>query len=187
MPDDGLECFAVRGDVVGIDRRNNHTRIGDLGCVTTVLADDSDHLRTDLLCELQSGDQIRRNVFLQVAATYGKHEERILAVESRSAEPFHEHPRPTFVVRSRREFRHVVGWCVALESCDLAEVVDCVRCVGRASANAEDEQSATSRAELNQLLNTAFALRRIGALRYTCHLRKMLRRIRLFWFRVKHR
>src|SRR5207237_7927188 len=47
---------------------------------------------------------------------------------------------PAVVVDARRELGDVVDGGVGLDHDDLAEVVDRVRCVARAAADAEDEQ-----------------------------------------------
>ena len=57
---------------------------------------------------------------------------------------------PAVVVGARGELGHVVGRCIALQAAQLAEVVDRVRGVARAAADAEDEQPPSALAHLGQ-------------------------------------
>ena len=69
-----------------------------------------------------------------------------------------EHARPAFVIRARGEFGDVVGRRVAFESGDFAKIVHGVRGVGRAAADAEDEEPAAATAEGDEFANAFFAI-----------------------------
>ena len=71
MPDNGLEGFAVRRDVVGINGGDDDARVGLRGGVAPVFAYDADDAGADLFGELDRRDETRGNVFLQVAAANG--------------------------------------------------------------------------------------------------------------------
>ena len=156
MPDHGLEGFGVRRDVVGIDGRDDHAGVGLRGCVTAVFTYDADHARADLLGELDGGDETGGDVFLEVAAADGEDEERVFGVEAGAAEPLDEHAGPTVVVGAGGEFRDVVGRRVNFEAGDFTEIVDGMGGVGRAAADAEDEQTATAIADADEFLRALF-------------------------------
>ena len=65
-------------------------------------------------------------------------------------QPGDEHRLPALVVGARRQLRHVVGRRVGLEAGELAEVVDGVRAVAGAAADAEEEQPAAARAHVGE-------------------------------------
>jgi hypothetical protein len=71
--------------------------------------------------------------------------------EARAAQPLDEHGGPALVVGAGGELGDVVGGRVALEPGDFAEVVHGVRGVGRAAADAEDEEAAAAVARGAQL------------------------------------
>ena len=58
--------------------------------------------------------------------------------------------RPALVVGARGQLRDVVGRRVGLDAGDLAEVVDRVRGMRRAAADAEDEEPAARAAQIRQ-------------------------------------
>src|SRR5262249_7060927 len=74
-----------------------------------------------------------------------EHQHRILAPQPAFGEPRGEHRVPPLVVGARGQFRHVVGRRVRFEAGELAEIVDRVRLMGSAAADAEDEQTAACR------------------------------------------
>ena len=82
MPDYGLKGLAVRRHVVWVHGRHDHAGIRDFRRVAAVLADDADDACADLLRELERGDKIRGDVFLQVAAADRKDEERVLRFQA---------------------------------------------------------------------------------------------------------
>ena len=71
MPDDRLECFGMRGDGLGIYRRNDRADVGDLRRVAAVTAENTEHLGADRLRVTNGGDQIRADVPLDAAAADG--------------------------------------------------------------------------------------------------------------------
>ena len=137
VPDDGLEGFAVRSDVGGVDGRDDDAGVGDFGCVTAVFADDGDDVGADLLGELEGEHEIRGNVFLEVAAADGQDQQRIDGLETGAAEPFDEDGGPALVVGAGGEFGDVGGGGVALEAGDFPEIVYRVRGIGGAAADVE--------------------------------------------------
>ena len=54
--------------------------VGNFGGVAAVLADDADHAGADLFRELKRGDEVGRDVLLQVAAADGENEQSVLAL-----------------------------------------------------------------------------------------------------------
>src|ERR1700694_2120372 len=91
MPDDRLERLGVRRHVVRVDRGDDHTGVGDLGRVAAVLADEADAPGADLLGELESGDEIGRDVLLEVAAADGENHYAIPGGEARASQPLDKH------------------------------------------------------------------------------------------------
>lgn len=158
VPDDRLESFAVRRDVVGVNGRYDDACISDRSCEPAIFADDSDNPRADLAGKLQGGHEIWRDVFLQVAAADRQDEQGIFFFESRAAQPFDKDGGPAFVIRARSEFGNVIGWRVAFETADFAEIVDGVGSVGGAAPDPKDEESTTARPDSDELADALLAI-----------------------------
>ena len=77
----------MRRDARGIDGRDQDYAIADLLRVAAIAADHAEHLQASLLCLLEPGDNVRADVFFQIAAADGKNEQRVFAVELASFEP----------------------------------------------------------------------------------------------------
>ena len=99
---------------------------------------------------MNGADEIRADVFLQIAAADGKNQQAVLRVQPAAFKPLGKNRRPAFVVGARGQFGNVVGGRISLESADFAEIVDSVAGVGRAAADAEDEQPSAALAHARQ-------------------------------------
>ncbi len=75
MPDYGLECFGVRGDVCGIDCRDDNRHVRNLRSISAVAAHDPKDRATLFLPQLQRAHQIRADIFFNVPATYRRSRE----------------------------------------------------------------------------------------------------------------
>ena len=150
VPDDGLKLLGVRRDRCGIHRRYDDARVGDPRGVPAVAADDPEDRAADASCELERLHQILADVALGAAAADREHEHGVLAAQTAFEQPRGEHRVPAFVVRARRQLRHVVGRRVGFEPRELAKIVDGVRGVRGAAADAEQEQPAAARPDERQ-------------------------------------
>lgn len=150
MPDHRLKRLAVRRDVSRVDRRHNDTRRRFLRSVTAVASNDADNRGANLPGELNCADEIWADVFLQIPAADGENEQAVLRVQPAAFEPLGENRGPAFVVGAGSQFGNVVGGRISLESADFTEVVDGVAGVGRAAADAEDEQPSAALAHARQ-------------------------------------
>ena len=66
MPEDRLEGFGMRSDVLRIYSRHDAAGVRHLGGISAIPSHDSKNRRADLLCVLQRRDQVRADVFLEV-------------------------------------------------------------------------------------------------------------------------
>ena len=139
----------MRGGVLGVDRGDDDRHVGDLCRVAAITADDADDAGTALLGKLEGTHKVGADVFFEVAAADGENEERVLLVEPAALEPLGEDAFPALVVGARGQLGNVVGRRVAFQPGDLAEIVDRVRCIGRAAADAQDEKPAAALADIN--------------------------------------
>ncbi len=71
----GVMCAAIDG-------RNNDADIGDLGGMAAIPANDAQDFRACSLRVLQSGYQIRADIFFQIAAADGEYKYKIVRAEA---------------------------------------------------------------------------------------------------------
>ena len=116
----------MRRDVIRIDSRDDHAYVGNLCGVAAVAAHDSENGRSGLFRILQRKHKIRAHVALKVPAANGKYQYAIFRVQTAAFEPCGENGIPPFVIRARRQLRHVIGRGIGFEAAKLAEIVDCV-------------------------------------------------------------
>ena len=125
-----------------------HARVGDLRGVAAIAADDADDAGADGLRLVQRGHEVRADVLLDVAAADREHAAPRRAPPGGWSAATRRRPmaQPSSLVRAVSS-DDVVGRRVGLDADDLPEVVDGVRGVGGAAADAQDEQpSAAARA-----------------------------------------
>jgi len=113
--------------------------VGDFGGVAAIPTDNAQDFRADGFCILQGSHQIRADIFFEIATTDGEHEYEIVRAQATHAKPSLEHSCPTFIVGSRREFRHIVGRGVSLDARDFSKIVHGMGSVGCAASDAKDE------------------------------------------------
>ena len=89
-------------------------------------------------------NEIRRHVVVAATATHGENEQGVARREARGSEPCLEARVPALVVRARGELCDVVGRSVGLEVAQLPKVVHCMRRVGCAASDPEDEQASAA-------------------------------------------
>lgn len=141
MPDHRLKRLGVRRDVLRVCDRYQHTDVRDLGREAAVAADDAGDAGSDLVRVTQRTHEVRTDVLFEAAAAHREHEDEVVQAQAAGAQPGREDAVPAFVVGARRDFGDVICGGVGFEAGELAEVVDRVRRVGRAAADAEDEQA----------------------------------------------
>ncbi len=143
MPHNRLKCLRVRRHSVSMDGWNNDANIGDPRCVAAVPPNNSQNTRTHRFCIIECCNEVRAYVTLDAASPYGEHQNRVARLQSTYPEPGLKHRCPAFVVGPCCQFRNVVGRRVALDARQFAKVIDRVRSIARAAANAEDKQASS--------------------------------------------
>src|SRR6266850_804149 len=141
MPDHRLKRFGMRRDVFWVHGWHDHARVGDLGSIAAVTPNDAHDLGADGLCMLQGHHEIGADVLFEIAATDRKNKNSVLGEQFADLQPFHEDCGPALVIGARRQFRHVVGWRVAFDADDLAEIIYGMGAVAGTPADAEEEDS----------------------------------------------
>ena len=76
-----------------------------------------------------------------VAAADRIDQDRVLVVELAGLEPGRKYGVPSLVVGARGELRDVVDRAIGLDPAELAKVVDRMAAIGRAAADADQEQA----------------------------------------------
>ena len=108
VPDDRLKGFGVRRDVRRVHRRDDHAGVRHLCGVTVGAANHAANGRAHGLRVPQRGNQIRADLFFEVAAAHREHQHAILGAEAADAQPRFEHRRPSFVVGAGSQLGDVV-------------------------------------------------------------------------------
>ena len=140
MPDHRLERFGMRRYRFGINGRYNRYGIADFRRVTSITANDPEHLRSDLFGILQCMNQIGTDILLKVAAANGKDEDRVGRPETARLQPFNKHRFPAFIIGPRGEFGNIVGRRIRLHADDLAEIVNRVAAIAGAASDPKKKQ-----------------------------------------------
>src|SRR5512132_3925858 len=139
MPDQRLERLRVRGHRIRIHYRDNHARLRDFRRKTTVSANDPHDLSAHGLSVFQRSDTVYADPSFRVSASHREYKYSILPFQLAATEPVAIRGLPTIVVDSGRQFRNIVGGCVTLHSCNLAEVIHGMRRVPCAAAYSQEE------------------------------------------------
>jgi hypothetical protein len=142
MPHNGLKRFGMGGHVHRIHCGNEHTGVRDSGRESTVSSDNTYDFAADLPRQSQRRNKIGADLFFEVPAADGKHEDRVVCAELTDTEPVLENTGPAFVICARGQFGNVIGRGVSLNTGNFAEIVDGVRSIGGAATNAEDKKPA---------------------------------------------
>ena len=126
---------------------DNYTSIRHFGGMAAISADDSQNRRADGAREFQSRDDIRADVPLQIATTDRKYKNGIVLAQTAALQPTGEGLRPAFVVRPGGQLRDVVRRRVSFKPGDFSEIVDRMRSVCGAAAEAPGDalEKVTSR------------------------------------------
>lgn len=156
MPNDCLKRLGVRRHVLGIDGRHDDCGVRDRRSEAAVAADHGNDFAADALGVLESQDEIRAHVLLQITAADREDHDGILRVQPAHFEPLRKDRGPSFVVRSRRQLADVVGRRVRFDTGDLTKVVDGVRRIAGAAADAENEKASAAGARLREDFDRAF-------------------------------
>ena len=156
VPNNALKGFAMRRDVCGIHRGNNDARGGFFRRVTAIATDDADHRCADLFGELNRVDEIRTDIFFQIAAPNRKNQQAVFCSETTALEPFGENRRPAFVIGARGEFGNIVGRRVRFKAADLAKIIHGMTGVAGTAADTEDEKTAATIANGGEFVRTFF-------------------------------
>src|SRR2546423_3357447 len=140
MPNDRLKGLGVWRHRVGGRGRDDHHRVGHLRGIPAIAADHPDDARPNTLGELQGLDDVGADVLFEITSADRKDEHDVACPQSASLEPPRERGFPAVIIDSRGELRDIVGRGVALDAGDLAEVIDRVSGVPRATADPENKQ-----------------------------------------------
>src|SRR5262249_6828000 len=109
--------------VFGVDGRHKNARIRRLSSIAAVASDDPGDTGADSFGVLNGGDQVRTDLFFQIAAAHGEDQQGIGIAKAADAQPVLEDAGPAFVVGAGGQFCDVVGRRVGFESTDLPEIV----------------------------------------------------------------
>src|SRR5579885_1964055 len=164
VPDDRLQRFNKRRDGIIRNCGNNEAGIGDLRRITAVPTDDAKNACADTFCQLQTAYKVHADLALTVSSADRENKDRVLRIDSAATQPVCVAAFPSVVIDSGCKFGHVVAGRIAFHACDLAEVIDCMAGVARASANAEKEDAAAVLADIRQQRNHFFNFFRIQQL-----------------------
>lgn len=161
MPDKGLEGLGVRRDCLRIYDGNEDADVGQLRCGAAIASDDAGNRRAFFARVPQGGDEIRADVFLDVASANGEYEDHIQRAEPARAEPVAIRGVPAFVVYARGEFRNIVCDGIRFDARDFAEIAGGVRGVAGSSSDAEKKEAAAAITQCAQEICGAFNLDRV--------------------------
>ena len=139
VPDNRLKCLGVRRDGVWIDRRNDDAIIGHPGGIAAVAADDANDLGPHLPGIIERRYQVGADIFLGAAAANRKNTQHVARLEPADFEPLHKDGCPAFVVGARGQLGDVIGRRVGLDAGQLPKIIDGVRAVGGAAADAQEK------------------------------------------------
>src|SRR5687767_14462399 len=124
MPDNRLERLGMWRHARRVHRWDDDHAITDFLGVAAVAPDYAEYLEPALLRFLETRDDVRADVLLEISATHGEHKYRVLCVGVACPQPGCEHRVPAFVVGTRSELGHIVRRRIRLDSAQLAEVID---------------------------------------------------------------
>ena len=88
--------------------------------------------------------RLTADVAFGVAATDGKHEQRIFFVQPAHVQPARKDGLPPFVVGSRRQLGNIVDGRISLDATELAKVIHRMAAVASAAADTGDEQASAA-------------------------------------------
>src|ERR1051325_4573489 len=91
VPAHRLERFRVWSDMFRVDRGDENAGGGFLGGVASVAPHNAENTGADALGELNGGDEVGADVFLQVTAADRKNEQPVLGAEAAAFEPLGQH------------------------------------------------------------------------------------------------
>src|SRR5262249_31801701 len=139
MPQDGLNPFGLRSDVLGRRRGNADAHIcllleGALGA-----PDDADDRGAALTGQLDRPHQADADATLAVTTADREHEQAVVGTQVGRTEPVRVRMVPPVVVDTRGQLGDVVRYAVGLDLRELPEVTGSVRRVSRASTRAAQE------------------------------------------------
>ena len=151
----------MRSDADVVDRGDHQHAIAHLAGVATVAPDNAQHLEPAQLGLLQSGDDVRADIALQIPAADRQHQHRVRTVGPADLEPAGKDRVPSLVVGSGREFGDVVGRRIGLDAAKLAKIIDRMAAIARTASHAQKEQPAMALAQGGQLAGHLLDHRRI--------------------------
>lgn len=148
MQDHALKGLGMWRHILWVHGRDNHTCIRHLRSIAPIAPDNAQNARTYLLRVLQRQNQVWTDIPFYIPTADRKDEHNILLPQTAGAQPFLKYACPSLVVRACGQLGNVVSWRVGFDSGKLAKVIDGMRGIRRAAANANNEQASPSRARL---------------------------------------
>src|SRR5262245_32444776 len=136
VPYHRLKCLRVWRDPRLVDSRDDHDHVADLLCVPAVAANYAQNFHAASLGLADRHDQVGTDVLLEVSASNGEHQDRVLGLGVAGLEPFREDRVPTLVIGAGGQFRDIVSGCIGLDVAQLTKIVDSMAAIPCASANA---------------------------------------------------
>src|SRR5438874_1317712 len=134
----------------GVDHWNNDAGIGDLSREASIATHDPTDSRTDLFRVLKGMDQVGTDIALQVTAADRENKDKVSFTQSAAFEPISVACVPPIIINTRRQFRDIVSWCIALDPGNLAKVVHGMRGVPSTATYAKKEDSTVPLAGLHK-------------------------------------
>lgn len=150
-----LKSLRVWRDRVGGNRGNDQARVGQLRGGPSIPSHNTQDPRARFSRHVKRGNQIGADAMLPVPPAHREDEHTVAFVEPAAAEPVRVAGVPAIVVDSRRQLGRIVRGRVAFDSGDLAEVAGGMSRMSRASADAQEKESAPLLANIHQQINHA--------------------------------
>jgi len=164
VPNDCLKRLRVGGYVSRIHRGDEDAGISHSCGESAVPPDDANDFTANLFGELQGRDEVRADLFFEIAAADGENKDGVAGTKLTDAKPVLKDADPPFVVRAGSQFGDVVGGSVSLNTGDLAEIVDGVRSIGGTATDAEDEEAAFAPTGIGEKCHSAVDNRGVEAI-----------------------
>lgn len=150
-----LKSLRVRRDRVGGNSGNDQARVCQLRGGPSIPTHNTQDPRARFSRHVNRGNQIGADAMLPVSTAHREDEHTIAFAEPAAAEPVRVAGIPPIVVDPRRQLGRIVRGRVAFDSGNLAEVAGGMSRVSRASAHAQEKESAPLLANIHQQIDHA--------------------------------
>ena len=139
MPGGRMKGFRVGSDALFVHGRNDEDGIAHLLRVAAVTTDHSVNFQSLAFRFVDCADQVDADVVGGVPAADRKDKDGVMIAGATDAQPGGKDSLPAFVIRTGRQFRHVIDRGVRLDAAELPEVVDGMTTIRRTSTDSQHE------------------------------------------------